>query len=431
MARIARALMASVVVLGFSATALAAGFQVREQSAVGLGRAYAGEAVAAEDASGVFYNPAQAATVEPGVTVAASGFYADTTLTNDGSALRLPNGALVPVTGATGEDPIDPTLIPSAAAVWRLNPRLAFAASINAPFGLVADYGEDVFARYDAGLSELRVIDVSAAAAWRVIPSTTVGVGAHAQSIEATLANALPDPLGRGAAFDGRSQLEGDDLSAGWSVGVTQHMGPRWRLGLSYRSEVEHELSGTVTASGLTGPLAAANGVRPARAAITLPDSARLGLAFQATDRLQLTAQAEWVGWSDFDALVVRSDTGVTSTRFDYEDRTNYALGADYRLSPAWTVRAGLGWDPTPTTDRERSARVPDSDRTWITAGASRQFGDGAKLDLALGYVAAAEEVVNSERAFYEGSPLQTNALTRGRTENQGVIAAVGYSRRF
>src|SRR5256885_16330272 len=36
----------------------AAGFQVNEQSARGLGSAFAGEAAAAEDASTIFFNPA-------------------------------------------------------------------------------------------------------------------------------------------------------------------------------------------------------------------------------------------------------------------------------------------------------------------------------------------------------------------------------------
>jgi hypothetical protein len=48
-----------------------------------------------------------------------------------------------------------------------------------------------------------------------------------------------------------------------------------------------------------------------------------------------------------------------------------------------------------------------------------------------LAYVATADETVNAERGFYEGALLALTAFKRGRTENQGVIAAVGYTRRL
>ena len=41
-----------------SSTALAGGFQLMEQSASGIGNAYAGSAAVADDAGTIFYNPA-------------------------------------------------------------------------------------------------------------------------------------------------------------------------------------------------------------------------------------------------------------------------------------------------------------------------------------------------------------------------------------
>ena len=62
---------ASAVLLGVSTGVPAAGFQLIEQNASGLGNAYAGQAAAAENASTIFYNPA-GMTALPGVV---SGTY--------------------------------------------------------------------------------------------------------------------------------------------------------------------------------------------------------------------------------------------------------------------------------------------------------------------------------------------------------------------
>ena len=46
-----------------------------------------------------------------------------------------------------------------------------------------------------------------------------------------------------------------------------------------------------------------------------------------------------------------------------------YGIGADYKLSNAFTVRAGLGFDQTPTNDAERTPRLPDNDRNVYSVG--------------------------------------------------------------
>jgi long-chain fatty acid transport protein len=424
---------AAIALVAAHGAAFAAGFQVREQSAVGLGRAFSGEAVAAEDASGVWYNPAQAARFpDTTVTGTISGIFADTTLENAGSFLSLPGGVQAPITGPAGDDPLDPAAVPAFAAVWPLNPRLNAAVSVNAPFGLTSDYNDGYFGRYDSTRSQLAVIDGSFTLAGLITPRTSVGASLHVQYIDAELENALPDPLGRGAAFDGLSRLQGDDISAGWSLGVTQQLTPQLLVAASYRSEIRHNLDGEVRVTGLSGPAAAGNSVRPAQAAVTLPDSARLAVAWRATDRLLLTAQAEWVGWSDFDVLEVQLAGGGTSaTPFLYRDRVNYGVGADYDLTDRWTVRGGLSWDPTPTREGERSTRVPDGDRIWVATGATRRFDDNSKVDVGLAYVAVSEEQADTVRDFYTATPLATTARTVGDFEGEGLIVSVAYTRSF
>lgn len=51
-------LIPALITLAFSGSASAAGFQLLEQNASGLGNAYAGSAAVAENASTVYFNPA-------------------------------------------------------------------------------------------------------------------------------------------------------------------------------------------------------------------------------------------------------------------------------------------------------------------------------------------------------------------------------------
>ena len=61
--------LVSALVLGFGSTAVhAAGFQLLEQNASGLGNSYAGSAAIADNASTIFFNPAGMAYL-PGLNV--------------------------------------------------------------------------------------------------------------------------------------------------------------------------------------------------------------------------------------------------------------------------------------------------------------------------------------------------------------------------
>ena len=416
----------------------AAGFQIREQSAEGLGRAYSGEAVAASDASGIWFNPAQSVRLDTQATATLSAISLDATLTDAGSTLTFASGAVAPVGGVAGEDPIPFTIIPALSGVYRVNDRLAIHASTNVPFGLEVDYGEGYFGRYDSETSELITADVQVGASYAVTPTTSIGASVHLQYVEADLATALPDPLGRGLSPDpatrvpdGRSVLEGNNYGVGFSVGIVQDLGERTQVGVSYRSEVEHNVDGSVIVEGLTAPFDVANGRQEASTSITLPDSIRAGIAFQASERLQVTGQVEWVGWSDFESLDVELAGGTTSTPFDYKDATNVGLGFDYRATDALTVRAGVSSDPTPTRDDERSTRVPDADRTWFTAGGSYEFGSGFKLDLGLAYIDAETVDVVSDSTAFAGQPFAVGVSTRGELEADAIVGSVAITKRF
>ncbi len=121
---IARVLPAALLALA-SGTASAAGFQLLEQNASGIGNAYAGSAAVAENASTIYFNPAgmtqlQAREVSVGLSLVRPSF-----------KLRIRDRSA----GALRErqDAGDWAALPNAYLSWALNKDLYVGVGMGAP----------------------------------------------------------------------------------------------------------------------------------------------------------------------------------------------------------------------------------------------------------------------------------------------------------
>ena len=141
------------------------------------------------------------------------------------------------------------------------------------------------------------------------------------------------------------------------------------RLGLAYRSEVQHTLDGGADFSPEVPGLLSDTG---ARAEITTPRSLSLGLSQAVGARWTLLGEAQWTDWSAFESLVVRFDNPAQDpdiTRQDWRDGWFAALGARYRASEALSLSAGAAYDWSPVPDDTLTPRIPDADRAWLSLG--------------------------------------------------------------
>lgn len=417
----------AVSVLALTAVAtpsLAETFYLKEQSVRGSGRAYSGE-TADTGVSSLWWNPASIARSGRELYVGLHGILLDSRVDNTGSTLVYPGGATVPVSGRanTALDPIESGLVPNFAFAMPVGDRFAVGVSVAAPYNFTTKYEPGAFTRYDALTSELRSANVGLTAAMQVNDWLDVGAGVDVQYVKAFLSSSLPNLSP--ALPDGRNALSGDGIDYGWNVGAQVHKGP-WDFGLSYRSAIEHELDGDVTISGLVGPIAAGNVATSGTATFSTPWYASASVRYAVNDRLTLNGQVNRVGWSEFDAIRVRYGAGGDTIVQDYKDVTGGSVGVDYVANDRVTVRAGVAWDPTPTQDGERTARIPDGDRWLYSAGASIQATDSITVDTALTYIALDDADIAVDRTFYAGTPAATTSRLRGRAEGSGVVASVG-----
>jgi long-chain fatty acid transport protein len=408
---------------GLSGPAEGNGFSLPVQDALQVGRANAGNVAAASDASTVFHNPAGMTELGgeqalAGMTVVYAGYDVDDR--NSTASTPATGGTPVSVAGQKG-DPRTVAAVPTAFYARPLGEDRDFwvGLALTAPWGLGVQYEDDWFGRYDSIETRLTTVNLSPAVAYRVTDWLSIGGGLNVEYADAKLTNALPDTLAPGgpsAATDGNSKFTGDSLDFGFNVGVLLKPWPHTRIGLHYRSAIEHRLEGTFRVRNLSGPLAPGNGRTDADVRLNEPDVAAIGVVHEALPGTTLFAEAQWFNWSRFNELRVKfSDGRPDSVRQqEWKDTWSFYGGIEQRLFERWTLRGGAGYEPTPTVNAFRNTSLPDGDRVRIAAGVSYDWSERLRIDFGYAYVFSQKEDIDLSRTFFEGAAEGTTT-TRAR----------------
>jgi len=201
------------------------------------------------------------------------------------------------------------------------------------------------------------------------------------------------------------------------------------RLGLHYRSGMKHDIEGAATLSGL----AAGNGTYRAVANVELPAIATAGIWRHVPNTpWTLMAELEWYQWSHFRDIVTHYDGLPDTVRVThYRDSFAVAVGADYRIDHAWTLRGGVQYDRTPTVDGFRDTTVPDADRLWLGFGATWRHSNALFVDFAFNHVFFRDTNVDVTRTFFDGAPYATSVRTTGSVESVVNTIAIDLRYRF
>jgi long-chain fatty acid transport protein len=401
-------LLFMIGLLTTASTVRAAGFAIFEQSVSGLGSAYAGSTVLAEDASTIFYNPA-GMTFLSGQQIELGGNYIvpRARFSNRGStlspALPAPVGGMS-LSGGNGGDGGEAAFVPNLYYLLSLNDNVRLGLGVTAPFGLSTKYTRTWVGRYHAVESRMSTLDINPAIAYRVHPTLSLGAGLSIQRIEATLSNAVDfgtifasslETTPQGA--DGYAEMKGDDWGYGYNLGLIYTPIENTRLGLAYRSGITHRLEGDIDfdyPNETVGAAAASPEVRlvdgDAKADVDLPATLALGGSYDIGAKWTLLADITWTQWSRLEELRIHFDSGADDnvTTLDWEDTWRYAVGALFKPDTRWQLRAGLAFDPSPVpSSKRRTPRIPDDDRIWTAIGSGYRFSDLALINLSFAHL--------------------------------------------
>ena len=404
---------AALLTLGLAGQARAAGFYLEDQSTKASGRAFSGEA-ADMGAASMFYNPAAIAGISQSeIEGSITPILVDARVSDSGSTIKYLNQTTAGPVGGTPNafKPVELGVIPASASAVRINDQFSFGLAITSPFSFATKYDDsNAFVRYSALTTRLTTIDLQPTLAWRPVRWLGIGAGPVIEYTDALLSNALPQ-LGSGST-DGRVTLRGNGWDAGYTVGAQLHPTEAITIGGAYRSKISHTLTGDAKLEGLQGLLAGENQDNGASASFNTPWSATFSVRWKVTDKLTLEGQGVRFGWSEFHQIALNDATAPLPNQLEnYHDTTSGAVGFDYDLTPRLTVRAGIQYDPTPTPDVGRDARVPDGDRFLFAGGYSFRVNPHIVLDGAASYIDFIPSHINRDASEYGNVPGTNGAL--------------------
>ena len=389
--------------LTFAGQAQAAGFQLKENSVKSMGSAFAGTAAKTGDSSVVTNNPAVMTQFE-GTTVQADLTVIDLNYEFKGSGTD-PLGR--PLSGSNGGNAGDVTPIPAVSVVHKLDNGVALGAMVSAPFGLKTEYDAGWVGRYAAQTSDVKIVDLTLSGAVDLGDRFSVGIGVIASRADVTLSKAVdfgsllfanpatrPLPFARPQAADGLAEVQGDDNGFGWLVGAHFRPTDNVSIGVSYRSEIDYELSGTAdwtvpdnaravfNSSPATRPLFLDG---PVTADLTTPSILNIGATWQVNDALMLSATYAETGWSSLREVRIQFDNPDPDSvePFEWKDTYFAAVGAEFKLNDSWKLRGGVAYDETPTSLEHRTPRLPDANRIFYSVGATWAMSDAFDVNFA------------------------------------------------
>ena len=390
-----------------SGTASASGFALIEQSASGLGNAYAGGAASAEDASTIFYNPAGMSRLSgKEIVVAVHGIKPSAKFANNASV----PAALQPAVGGTGGDAGSLSLVPNGYFAMEINPQIRFGLGINAPFGLQTEYDANWMGRFQAIKSKIQTVNLNPSLSYRVSDFMSIGAGISYQRITGDLTSAInysaaafnaggAPLLGAigGPGIEGVTTISGSDNAWGYNFGVLLNYSPQTRAGLAYRSTIQYNLTGNASFTNRPALLAAAIPDGPVSLAIKMPDSLSASVFHQLNDKWDVMAYLSWTGWSVFQQLKVdrANGTNLTTVQDNWRNTWRVAIGANHHYNEQWTARAGLAYDQTPTSDAYRTARIPDGNRTWLSLGGQCKPNKESAVDFGYAHLFVSNASIN------------------------------------
>lgn len=456
----------------------AAAFQLKENSAKGLGRAFAGSTSAWGDASVVATNPASMRLLDGRqfqADLSAISFSAEFEKYGARNAGMTGPGTGTNITGGNGGDA--GMIAPVPAAYFHVpfgeNDNMHFGMSLTAPFGFKTEYDHDWVGRYHGVTTDLKAIDLGASFSYDVNPYVSFGAQVFVEHLTIELSNALDmgavisgtaqqkasaavlaaggtPAQARAAAAqaaqqmalagfspgsaDGFVTIEGDNNAVGYVLGTTLSPTENTNIAFSYRSKVEHKITGGKADFTVPGNVGAALG-QPAsglfvdtsgKATVTMPASLTMSVTHRINDRWTVMGDVSRTAWKPaFDQVTVdfASNQPDNTLGFHYKDTTFGSIGTEYKLSDTITLRGGVAYDESPTSYAHRDVRVPDVTRKWLSLGLGWTPSENTEFNFGYTHLFTNEPAINVTTA--------TGNVLQGKYKVGGDILAASINYKF
>ncbi|EGR2754816.1 outer membrane protein transport protein [Vibrio parahaemolyticus] len=414
--RLFKKTLLAVTVAFASGQSMAAGFQINAQSATGIGRAFAGDAVIADNASVMARNPAAMALFDK--MELSLGFESITSMIEVKDANY--RGITAPLGKSSNyDDAGDTSIAPNIHLIVPLNDKFAWGVNAYSNFGTKTEFDNSFVAKEYGGLTDVKSANFGLAGSYRLNEQWSFGAGLDLIYGQGTMKreHAL---LGTLVDVD-----EADGWAVGFNVGTVFELDKNNRFGLAYRHSPEME----------------AKDDKGQKITLPLPDMAEFSGYHKIQDtKFAVHYSIQYIGWETFDQIEFTNLSGSPlgssyDKQYQWQDGWHYSIGGTYYLNNNWTLRAGYMYDTSAQADLT-SVSVPDSDRQWLSTGFTYHIDSKSNVDFGFTYLMGKDVDVNEStpNPMYDPtnpqSPKNISSLS-ATTRADAILFGLQYSRSF
>ncbi|VEJ54463.1 long-chain fatty acid transporter FadL [Pragia fontium] len=401
----------AIVVAALSSNLYASGFQLQESSASGLGRAFSGEGVIADNASSGNRNPASMMMFDR-PTFSGGAIYVQPTVKITGTS---PSGSDMSSSDITPNE-----WVPNLHFIYPINDRWAVGTSLTTNYGLSTEFSDEYVAGPLAGKTELTTGNFNFSAAYRINEYLSFGAGFNAVYAKAKISRYAGENQNGMPSNTEVAHLKGDEWGYGWSTGLLYEIDKDNRIGLSYRSKVDIDFTGDYSSNlpsningmqSVTGYPWGTNGsTMSGDLTLNLPEIWELSGYHKVAPKWAMHYTLAYTSWSEFEQLKGTDSDGNTLfyKHEGFRDAYRIALGTTYYHNENWTWRAGIAFDDSAVPAKNRSISIPDQDRVWLSTGATYNFTKDASVDVGISYMNGKEVKVEEKLNNSPNSPVYT-----------------------
>jgi len=233
-------------------------------------------------------------------------------------------------------------------------------------------------------------------------------------SISPVIAFKLSEKFSLGAALNinyGFAQLkrpalgqyseDTNDMAFGATIGLLAKPSEKFSFGMTFRTPLKVKLSGEATMTG--APLVGLPETDDALREVTFPMWFGAGIAVKPTDKLTITADAQYTNWKVMDIIPMEFTNPGWKAYFedgaalelDWKNCFQLRFGLEYKTSEKFAIRAGYYYDPNPSPKNTRTLLLPEMTFNFVTFGigyhtekvtidAGFEYGMGKELEITL-----------------------------------------------
>lgn len=389
--------LACLIALG-SNTAFAAAHMLSDLGAINASTAGAGSAALAETALTAWTNPAGMANLnEESITFNVAALALDAQYKDSGSTGIFENGT-------DGGEPGSVMPVGSFYYAKPMNEKWHIGLSVASQGGSGLDYGEDFRGASLVKTVDLLTVQFAPSVSYKVDDKLSFGamVNLEKASVNQTMSGGL--------------EIEADDITVGYTLSSLYQFDDNNRVGIVYRSEIDHTTEGDFTDGSSTVD---------ASVGLIMPRS----LTLSGYHKRDASAFLYSFGWSDFSSM---KSSPMTLNSYDAEVQRNYkdtwsvAVGVHHELSDSLRLETGVSYESNPVqSDDMQHPDLPTSETWKLGLGANHKLSE--KWEAKYYYEFLKWGDASIDREYIEGSG---NSL-KGEYNNKGHYVGVQFTRRF